>query len=252
MSEGLSFARRGRRPQRSAAPLLALLLLTGLLALVLRPLASSSDADDDQQAVLIEVTGDVPSPGLYEVAGASAAEALRLAGRPLPTDITTVPEGHVLNVQGDHVRLLSPADPLVVGLPIDLNQAAVHELMAVPGIGAGAAGAIVTERAEGGPFTHVGDLQRVAGIGPSTVERLRPFVTVPGGQPPPVGPVDINRATAAELERLPGIGPVTAARIVVDRDERGPYADLTDLQRVKGIGPATVAGLADQAVAESP
>ena len=60
----------------------------------------------------------------------------------------------------------------------------------------------------------------------------------------------MNQATAAELERLPGIGPVTAARIVVDRAEHGPYPTLDDLRRVPGIGPATVENLLDEAVAQ--
>ncbi len=53
----------------------------------------------------------------------------------------------------------------------------------------------------------------------------------------PVGRIDPNRATAAELERLPGIGPSLAARIVADRDGRGPFAAPESLLRVHGIGP---------------
>jgi competence protein ComEA len=50
--------------------------------------------------------------------------------------------------------------------------------------------------------------------------------------------VDINRAAAGELEELPGIGPATAAAIVVERDRNGPFLDVDELQRVPGIGPA--------------
>jgi competence protein ComEA len=42
---------------------------------------------------------------------------------------------------------------------------------------------------------------------------------------------------------------VTASRIVVDRDQNGPYATLDDLERVAGIGPKTVARLREDAVA---
>ena len=58
-------------------------------------------------------------------------------------------------------------------------------------------------------------------------------------QPPraPSEPIDINAAGAADLVALPGIGPVTAARIVEDRQARGPYRRVDDLLRVKGIGP---------------
>ncbi len=57
-------------------------------------------------------------------------------------------------------------------------------------------------------------------------------------------PVDVNSATADELELLPGVGPSLAGRIVLDRQERGRFASPADLDRVKGIGPTTVAKLA--------
>jgi competence ComEA-like helix-hairpin-helix protein len=50
-------------------------------------------------------------------------------------------------------------------------------------------------------------------------------------------PINVNRASAHELERLPGIGPVIAARIEEYRDEHGPFASLDDLDKVPGIGP---------------
>jgi len=60
---------------------------------------------------------------------------------------------------------------------------------------------------------------------------------------PPVaftGPIPLNLATQEELERLPGIGPKLAERIVRDRALGGPYARLEDLQRVKGVGPKLI------------
>jgi competence ComEA-like helix-hairpin-helix protein len=53
----------------------------------------------------------------------------------------------------------------------------------------------------------------------------------------PAEPVDLNRAEAAELARLPGIGPVLAARIVQARLERGSFERPEDLLTVRGIGP---------------
>ncbi len=52
------------------------------------------------------------------------------------------------------------------------------------------------------------------------------------------GPVDLDTAGEAALQRLPGIGPALAARIVADRRSRGPFGSLDGLQRVKGIGPS--------------
>ena len=56
--------------------------------------------------------------------------------------------------------------------------------------------------------------------------------------------VDLNRATAAELEQLPGVGPVTAAAILAWRSQHGRFAAVTDLQQVDGIGPKTYARIA--------
>jgi len=54
---------------------------------------------------------------------------------------------------------------------------------------------------------------------------------------PPRFPLDINRATAEELEQLPGIGPVLAARIVEYRQMRGRFQSVDELLEVRGIGP---------------
>ncbi len=62
------------------------------------------------------------------------------------------------------------------------------------------------------------------------------------------GPVDINRATAAELETLPGIGPATAAAIIAHRDGSGPFATPEDLLAVRGIGEAKLEALRDLVV----
>lgn len=61
----------------------------------------------------------------------------------------------------------------------------------------------------------------------------------------PDGRVDLNRATAADLEELPGVGPVLAGRIVSHRDERGPFTEPVELRSVSGIGEATWASLRD-------
>lgn len=54
------------------------------------------------------------------------------------------------------------------------------------------------------------------------------------------GALDINTATAAELELLPRIGPKLAAAIVADREARGAFKSVDDLDRVPGIGARTV------------
>jgi competence protein ComEA len=54
------------------------------------------------------------------------------------------------------------------------------------------------------------------------------------------GQLDINRASAAELELLPGIGPRLAERILARRAARGPFADVQQLTGVSGIGERTL------------
>jgi competence protein ComEA len=51
--------------------------------------------------------------------------------------------------------------------------------------------------------------------------------------------VDVDRASAAELARLPRVGPALAARIVADRETRGPFGSLDGMRRVPGVGAAT-------------
>jgi competence protein ComEA len=68
--------------------------------------------------------------------------------------------------------------------------------------------------------------------------------TVPGGSAG--GLLNINSASATELEGLSGIGEVLAATIVEYRTENGPFASVDDLLDVSGIGPATLDEIRDQ------
>lgn len=78
----------------------------------------------------------------------------------------------------------------------------------------------------------------------------------PGGDPsrppgtesaaPPAGKVNLNSATEAELDALPGVGPVTAAAIIAWRDQHGRFASVDQLAEVDGIGPGRLAKLRDR------
>jgi competence ComEA-like helix-hairpin-helix protein len=58
-------------------------------------------------------------------------------------------------------------------------------------------------------------------------------------------PLDLNRATAGDLERLPGIGPGLAARIVAARETAGRFQSVDDLRRVPGLGRMKLGRLRD-------
>lgn len=55
--------------------------------------------------------------------------------------------------------------------------------------------------------------------------------------------IDVNTASADQLQLLPGIGPSRAAAIIESRNTQGPFRTVEDLARVRGIGPATVEGV---------
>ena len=76
---------------------------------------------------------------------------------------------------------------------------------------------------------------------PITLPNAAPSNAVPSNGVPAL--VDINQATVADLDRLPGIGPSTARAIVDHRTRNGPFASVDDLLAVRGIGPAKLAEL---------
>lgn len=92
---------------------------------------------------------------------------------------------------------------------------------------------------------HDGDQVRV----PSRDDGPSPPRTGGGGSGPPTkpgapGPVSLNRATAAELDGLPGIGPVTAAKIIASRESQ-PFTAIDDLRTRKLLGQKTFDALKD-------
>ncbi|MDH3590533.1 MAG: helix-hairpin-helix domain-containing protein [Planctomycetota bacterium] len=67
----------------------------------------------------------------------------------------------------------------------------------------------------------------------------------------PAEKVDLNRASAAQLESVPGIGPSLAQRIVDFRKEHGPFRRMDDLLKVRGIGEKSLAKITPYLVVKS-
>lgn len=81
------------------------------------------------------------------------------------------------------------------------------------------------------------DTREIPGVGDESPHGVPPRPSKLRSDPgaAATGPIDLNRATADELTRLPGIGPALATRIVETRD-RAPFTSIEDLRRVRGVG----------------
>jgi competence protein ComEA len=168
---------------------------------------------------------------------------------------------------------------------IDLNAANKAELLQMPGVGESLAERIDSYRREYGAFRQVDEITRIHGVGPATLERLRPWVQVAGdstpndrlpsgdatarGRKPEMkapsassgipgtkkiaslrGVINVNYASEEELQRLPGIGLKMAQRIVAERLKK-PFSSVDELRRVHGIGAKTLERLRPFVTAES-
>jgi competence ComEA-like helix-hairpin-helix protein len=152
------------------------------------------------------------------------------------------------------------ARPTELTYRVDLNRAGRAELLQLPGVGEHLAERIERYRDEHGGFHSVDELTNVHGIGATILERIRPCVYIrsedagdrpleparlvkksvakqAGGRKKGTNltrPVDLNRATEAELREVPGLGPVLSKRIIEERG-KGPFRSVEDLTRVPGI-----------------
>jgi competence protein ComEA len=149
--------------------------------------------------------------------------------------------------RGQPVRLLPPPTPLPLRVHVSgaVSQPGVYEL---------AQGAIVEQAIEaaGGSLAaaDLGSLNLAAPLhdGQQVVlhqsgEAQPQIPSVPQGGSGEL--VSVNTATAAELEKLPGIGPVLAQKIVEHRQAHGPFSRAEDLLNVSGIGPSILEAVRD-------
>jgi competence protein ComEA len=197
----------GRYGARSlwAAGLLAALLLAGWTWLD-RPRAQPVE----DPAVVSAAPSTTP---VGEVADTSGTVVVSVVGQVTRPGLVTLPSGsRVADAVAAAGGLLPGADPASVNLAAvvaDGEQLAVG----LPGTAAAVGAPVGGGAASGG--------------GPA------------GGR------VDLNTAGVAELDALPGIGPVLAQRIVDHRSRQGPFRTVEELDDVPGIGPGTAAELAE-------
>lgn len=190
-----------------------------------------------------------PQPLLEDVAAldVAALEEASRAGKPAPA-----------------------ADPTAPAAPIDPNTATAAELDRLPGVGPALAARIVEER-ERGPFRTLEDLTRVPGIGAALATRLAGRLSLPAGparqetrwntaltpvqsasgavgKTAPEGPLDINYIGSTDLQKVRGVGPALAGRLIARRDSLGRFGSWEQVDEVAGVGPAMLSRLKESLV----
>lgn len=161
--------------------------------------ASPSSTSTTVADLVVQAAGALAKPGVYHLpTGARVVDLVHEAG------------GFTHRADTDRVNLASPlADGQRIWVPAIGQTEAPDVIAGSSGGGGGASGGAV------------------AGSGSGA-----------GAAVTPADPVDLNAATAEELDALPGVGPATAAAILSYRDQNGPFSSVDDLLEVRGIGDA--------------
>lgn len=182
----------------------------------------------EEGGIAVHVAGCVAKPGLYELKqGARVNDALLAAG------------GMTKSADSDSVNIALPVrDGQQVYIPARIVQPMPKAEAQKP-------------QAEPQKAIAV-DIQPAQSTAPP--DRLDVTMETPSSQEvqageAPVSKVDINSATVAELDTLPGIGPSTAAKIIEYREKNGPFASIEQLMDVSGIGPAKYEAMREMVVA---
>ena len=108
-------------------------------------------------------------------------------------------------------------------------------------LGAASVGAYLSQRRPGPALACPPDQVR---LGPDGVATCGPGTLPPAAARLALGAkLDLNRATAAELAAIDGVGPVLADALVAARASRGRFGDWAEVDQVTGVGPARLAAL---------
>ncbi len=170
-----------------------LLLLILLIVNAFKGYLGRSDTTrpSDQGGVLVEVAGEVRWPGVYGFSKRPGLQDVvaKAGGIESETPLMLSHQGDVLLDSGSRVEVgeggerisagqMSSFYKVTLGIPVSLNSETAEGLTALPGVGRKLAGAIVRERLNRGGFHGLDELLSVEGLGPSMLERIRPYVTM--------------------------------------------------------------------------
>jgi competence protein ComEA len=119
---------------------------------------------------------------------------------------------------------------------LDLNTASTVHLRGIKGLGPSRAEEIVRYRGKHGPFTSIDDLKRVPHVGDMPTQEFekikQQFAISEAGQEQKQHKVNVNKANAAELRRVPGIGAAHADAIVHYRRDHGNIHNLNEIDEL--------------------
>ena len=185
----------------------------------------------EKVTVKVQVVGAVNKPGVYELPfNARVQDAIRRAG-----GFKDDADKNALNLadwaqDGAKIEVPSKAKPLPTATPtIIIKEVEVPAAVAAPSTAtAPSSGGAAAPSESGIPLAKT---ESGATSANASVDYLK------------ANPVDLNRATQAELEVLPGVGPKMAERILAYRAENGGFKSVDQLDEVKGIGEKRMATL---------
>jgi competence protein ComEA len=186
LGAGLWYMRSLPRPVDISAP------IDAVSPAVSQVSGATGSVSPSPETIIVDVAGWVRQPGVYEFAsGDRVIDAVnRAGGAKNGADLTSLNLAAPLT-DGTQIVIPKPGATTAGGTDtsgtgstsggatlININSASETELEDLPGVGPVTAAAIIDYRTQNGPFAAVDDLIDVSGIGPSTLEQIRPFATV--------------------------------------------------------------------------
>lgn len=117
------------------------------------------------------------------------------------------------------------------GQRIDVNQATVDDWLRLPGLSIHQARSLVTLSQSGVSFHCLEDVAAALSLPTQRLQPLAPILQFCYYEPDFAQPIHLNRATVEQLSQLPAIDRAFAERILDERQQQGPYRNLSDFQQ---------------------